>query len=449
MTETAAENIRLMAEKLSAEPDNQALRLELIRAYTAAGRVDEFLREAEVYKARQQLEPPAAPAGGSAPGFLDPLPMPPTRKRFGTDEAAKAPLQALARGYERLRTDPAFLAGLDAELTRIAYRPTPLALAQRLTDYFGGARIYLKLEHTGRTDPHLSIAVAGQVYLAQALGRRRVYAGVRDLHWGVRAASACARFGLEAEIFVDEQLHEAQNAQVFQMQLMGARVMPVRLSRLPHSDIREAALAAWLRSPDDTFLFMGLDSGPDPYSHIARDLTAVIGREMARQVAADAGRGPDLVVVRGGENADAIGALPAFLDDTRVRLVSVTPASAPELLDRNKLNPFFVAETGLDAARAHAILEGLEYESVARERKLLAASGRVEAVHAGIDAARDVLRNVARLEGVQLGLQTAHALAWACEAARNLPKEGIVAVLLAERPDKDLWDVARLENLGV
>jgi tryptophan synthase beta chain len=155
-----------------------------------------------------------------------------------------------------------------------------------------------------------------------------------------------------------------------------------------------------------------------------------------------------MVVVRGGENADALGVLPAFVDDKRVRLCCVEPEPLPPR-DNNKFNPFYVADTGIDDARAHAILEGLEYESVARERKLLRATGRVEYVNVTLEAARDALRNAARLEGVTMGLETAHAVAYACAAAKAMPQEGIVAVLLAERPDKDLWDVAKLENLGV
>jgi tryptophan synthase beta chain len=306
------------------------------------------------------------------------------------------------------------------------------------------------------------LSAIGQVYVAHALRRKRIIAGLRDLRAGVMLAAAAARQGLPAELWLDREEYDRQSAALFQLRRLGARLHPVQLTNYRNNDIREAALEQWLKAPDELYMYMGLDAGPEPVNSIARDLSSIIGRECRRQIQTQAGQLPDVVVTRGGENHDALGFFPAFLDDATVTCVAVDatesahdPSAATAFSQAAKpmpgragdaYDPFAKPLNADQEARARAILGRMDYVSVKRELAWLWSTGRINGRYATLPAALRAHGQVANFEGTFLGLQTAYAAAWMLERARALAPRNVVVLLVAEPGEPDLWEIQRLEG---
>jgi tryptophan synthase beta chain len=353
--------------------------------------------------------------------------------RLGESQSARPHFELLTASYEQLRHDAAFLNELDRELLFVADRPTPLLHARRLSGSLGGAQIYLKREDLAPPGAALQVHIVGQALLAQRLGRRTLVTGTVHGQRGVVMAEVAARMGLGAVVYMDAANIAREPANVFRMWLMGAEVHSVDTARLPRGDIREAALAHWLRSPGQTMLVMGLDWGPQPYPLMAREFSAVIGRESRRQLLAQARRGPSLMVARGARHGDAIGFFQPFLGETRTRLVCVeggtelsadAPVSAPR-----RQSDTTAAITG-------------EPVSSLREHTWLKSHGRVQYRSAvTVEQARDTIAMVSRLEGCIPPIETAHALAYACAEASDMKIDEVVVAVVCERADKDILKI--------
>jgi len=364
-----------------------------------------------------------------------------TFRRFGDDARYEGYFKALTEGFAAAWADPTFQAKLDMELTFLARRPSSLLHAARLTQHVGGAQIYLKREDASPRDTHLIIAVVGQALLAQRMGRKTLVTATADGRRGVLVASIAARLGMQSVVFMDNNASAQYGSSVFRMWLLGAELTPAVDRRGNDEDPREAALQYCARHLDDCFLVLGLEGAREPYPLMLREFAATIGREGQRQLRNAAKRAPDLLVARGGNNADALGLFPAFLSQKQTRLVCVEPAEEA------------VPATAQEAARqlsrkeqkvAKTILEGLEYPSVVREHGWFKASGRVEYVKATQESAKRAIRDLGTHEGFIPAIETAYAIGWACEAAAKMSREQVVAVLVSEDVEKDIWDIGRM-----
>lgn len=248
---------------------------------------------------------------------------------------------------------------------------------------------------------------------------------------------------------MDAAQAQHQGANLLFMKLMGAQVQLVKAESYRNRDIREAGLEHWARNARTCCLLTGLDAAPPPYPMMLQEFTAAIGRECRRQLAGPGKRLPSVVVTRGSQSADALGLFPAFFGDQGTRLVCVDPPKAAETDVRKVADPFTqigMPMTSRERQVARNILDRLEYPSVAREHALLKASGRVEYVQTSRAAARRALEDLARLEGVIPAIETAHALAYACEAALELKPDQSVVAVMAENVGKDAWDIEQLVN---
>jgi tryptophan synthase beta chain len=443
-----------LLQALQDDPADQSARVRLLEVYFEERREADFLREATIYrnslkgnldsadwKLVQSIGLTLFPG---SPVFREAAEEP--YRRLGEDARATPHFKALAAAYERLRGDAGFLNDLDRELLFVADRPTPLLHLRRLSEHFGGAQVYLKREDLSAPGTHLRIHVVGQALLAQRLGRKTLVTGTTYGQRGVVMAETAARLGLAAVVYMDSEHIAREPANAFRMWLLGAELQGTDVSRLPGGDIRVAALHHWLRSPGDTMLVMGLDWGPAPYPLMAREFSAVIGREARRQVLAQAKRPPELVVARAGNTADAIGVFQPFLDEGRCRLACVEgrkdlPGAAGEAADTGQ------ALSERQRRLSDALLEGMEYLSVQREHAWLRETGRVEYHQGEPEAARNVITLMSRLEGMIPPIDTAHAIAWACSEARGMPKGHSVVVALCERAEKDILRIGR--SMGV
>jgi tryptophan synthase beta chain len=364
------------------------------------------------------------------------------------------PLVELERAYRDASRDPAFRRRLRELQVEYVGRPTPLTYAARLTGEAGGARIYLKREDLCHTGAHKINNTLGQGLLAARMGKRRIIAETGAGQHGVATATVAALLGLDCEVYMGEEDMARQALNVFRMDLLGARVIPVRSGSRTLKDAMNEALRDWVTNVRTTYYCVGSTAGPHPYPHMVRDLQAVIGREVRRQLR---GGPPDVLVACVGGGSNALGLFHAFVGDPAVRLVGVEAAGAglasgqhaaplsagtPGIL-HGSLSYLLQDEDG-QVRPAHSVSAGLDYPGVGPEHAWLKDTGRAEYVAVTDAEALEAFGLLARLEGLIPALESAHAVAHAMTLARTLPREARIVVGLSGRGDKDVDAVRAL-----
>src|SRR2546421_10075929 len=234
-----------------------------------------------------------------------------------------APLEELTEAYESARADENFQTELDALLRDYAGRPTPLFLANRLTEYAGGARIYLKREDLLHTGAHKINNTLGQILLARRMNKRRIIAETGAGQHGVATATVCALFGLECVVYMGSEDMRRQALNVFRMQLLGAEVREVDAGSRTLKDAINEALRDWVTNVADTYYLLGSALGPHPYPLMVRDFQSVIGRETRAQILEKEGHLPGCLIACVGGGSNSIGMFFPFLDDKSVRMIGV------------------------------------------------------------------------------------------------------------------------------
>ncbi|MBX7184261.1 MAG: tryptophan synthase subunit beta [Vicinamibacteria bacterium] len=371
-------------------------------------------------------------------------------------ETLSLALAELETAYDEARVDPAFQARLEDLLRNYVGRRTPLYFAERLTVHTGGARIYLKREDLNHTGAHKINNAIGQALLAKRLGKARIIAETGAGQHGVATATACALLGLPCRVFMGEVDVARQRPNVQRMELLGASVIPVDSGTRTLKDAINAALRQWVSDVRDTHYLVGSVVGPDPFPRMVRDLQSVIGRETRAQCLEALGRLPDLVVACVGGGSNAIGMFHPLLDDP-IALVGVEAAGHgietarhAATLTRGRPGVLHGARTILlqdedgQIQEAHSISAGLDYPGVGPEHAHLRDMGRVRYESITDAEALAAFRLLARLEGIVPALESAHAVAFALQAASALPPDRVVVVNLSGRGDKDLDHVIAL-----
>ena len=233
---------------------------------------------------------------------------------------------SLEKAYDEARQDPAYHAELNHLLTHYVGRPSPLYFAERMTERLGGAKIYFKREELNHTGAHKINNVLGQILLALRMGKKRIIAETGAGQHGVATATACARFGLDCVVYMGAVDVERQKPNVFRMNLLGAKVIPVQSGARTLKDAMNEALRDWVTNVDDTFYCIGTAAGPHPYPAMVRDFQCVIGDETRKQMMEQEGRLPDSLFACIGGGSNAIGLFHPFLDDPSVEMYGVEAA---------------------------------------------------------------------------------------------------------------------------
>ena len=233
---------------------------------------------------------------------------------------------ALEDAYRAAKADPAFRAAFENLLTHYVGRPSPLYFAERLTDYWGGAKIYFKRDELNHTGAHKINNCIGPILLAKRMGKTRIIAETGAGQHGVATATVAARFGLPCVIYMGARDMERQKPNVFRMRLLGAEVRPVHSGSATLKDAMNEALRDWVANVEDTFYIIGSAAGPHPYPELVRDFQSVIGREAREQMLAAEGRLPDTLIACIGGGSNAIGLFHPFLDDETVEIIAVEAA---------------------------------------------------------------------------------------------------------------------------
>jgi tryptophan synthase beta chain len=365
----------------------------------------------------------------------------------------------LEEAYRTAWADPDFHAELDSFLKHYVGRPSPLYFAERLTDHFGGAKIYFKRDELNHTGAHKINNCMGQILLARRMGRTRIIAETGAGQHGVATATVCARFGLPCVVYMGETDVERQKPNVFRMKLLGAGVVPVTSGTGTLKDAMNEALRDWVTNVQDTFYIIGTAAGPHPYPAMVRDFQSVIGREAKEQILEAEGRLPDALVAAIGGGSNAIGLFHPFIGDEGVRLIGVEAAGhgipsgqhaasltggRPGVLHGNKT--YLLQDPDGQIIDAHSISAGLDYPGIGPEHAFLHDTGRAEYVSATDEEALAAFQICSSLEGIIPALEPAHALARTGELAREIGKGGIIVMNMCGRGDKDIFAVA--ERLG-
>jgi len=377
-------------------------------------------------------------------------------------ETLMAPLAELSEAYERLSTDPAFLAELDRDLQHYVGRPSPIYHAERLSRQVGGARILFKREDLNHTGAHKINNTIGQALVARHMGKQRVIAETGAGQHGVATATVAARFGMRCVVYMGAVDIERQKINVYRMKLLGAEVVPVTSGSKTLKDALNEAMRDWVTNVADTFYIIGTVAGPHPYPKMVRDFNAVVGREARAQMLAQYGRLPDVLTACVGGGSNAIGLFHAFLNDADVRIVGAEAAGEgiatghhaaslaagrPGVLHGNRT--YVLCDDNGQITETHSVSAGLDYPGVGPEHAFLKDAGRAEYVGITDDEALEAFHLMARTEGILAALESSHAVAQAIKLARELPKDGIVLCNLSGRGDKDVHTIAAREGVSV
>jgi tryptophan synthase beta chain len=387
---------------------------------------------------------------------------PDERGRFGIHggrfvaETLMPLLLEIEQAYEDAKRDPTFKAELDHYLTDYVGRPSPLYLAERLTEHLGGCKVYFKREELNHTGAHKINSCVAQILLARRMGKTRIIAETGAGQHGVATATVCARFGLECVIYMGELDIERQQPNVFRMRLLGAEVRPVSSGSRTLKDAMNEALRDWVTNVRDTYYLIGTVAGPHPYPAMVRDFQLVIGEETRAQILEKEGRLPDLLVAAVGGGSNAMGLFHPFLDDAEVRIVAVEAAGRgietgehaaamtggrPGVL--HGARSYLLQDADGQVIEAHSISAGLDYPGIGPEHSWLKDVGRIEVTAIRDDEALEAFSLCARLEGILPALESSHALAEVAKQAPRMAKDQLLVLNLSGRGDKAIYTVAK------
>lgn len=362
-------------------------------------------------------------------------------------------LDELTAAWEEARVDPAFNQRQDALRRDFIGRPTPLYLAERLSERVG-SRVYLKREDLAHTGAHKINNALGQTLLAQRMGKRRIIAETGAGQHGVATATACALLGLECIVYMGTEDIRRQAPNVERMKLLGAEVAPVEAGARTLKEAVSAAIRDWVANVGTTHYVIGSAVGPAPYPSLVRDLQRVIGEEAREQSLAAEGALPKRVIACVGGGSNAIGIFAPFIADADVALVGVEPAGDGIETGRHgaslgagqmgvlhgSLSRVLADEDG-QILEAHSVSAGLDYPGSGPEHAYLRDTGRASYFSITDTGALRALGDLARLEGIIPALESSHAIAWLLE--NPLEGEGFDVLCLSGRGDKDLAEYIR------
>jgi len=366
-------------------------------------------------------------------------------------------LDQLDAEYKRAQADPQFNRDFEYYLREFVGRPSRLYFARRLTEHFGGAKIYLKREDLNHTGAHKINNTVGQALLTVRMGKKRVIAETGAGQHGVATATVAAQFGLQCDVFMGAEDVRRQSLNVFRMKLMGARVIPVQSGQKTLKDALNEALRDWMGSVEHTHYIIGTVAGPHPFPMMVRDFQACIGRETREQCQKLEGRLPDYVIACVGGGSNAAGIFHPFVDDKQVKLIGVEAGGRGSALGQHAASlsagkpgvlhgcmSYVLQDDDGQTADVHSVSAGLDYPGVGPEHAYWKDNGRVEYVSITDAESLEAFQLLAKLEGILPALESAHAIAQLAKVAPKLPKEKIVVVNLSGRGDKDCQEVARL-----
>lgn len=344
-------------------------------------------------------------------------------------------------------------------------RETPLYFASRLTKKLGGAKIYLKREDLNHTGAHKITNALGQGLLARYMGKKRLIAETGAGQHGVATATAAALLGMDCDIYMGTTDMQRQRPNVFRMNLLGTRVIPVDSGGKTLKDAVNEAMRDWSKTVRTTHYTFGSSLGPHPFPTIVREFQSVIGKETKKQILEAEKRLPDTIVACVGGGSNAIGIFTPFLNDNNVKLVGVEAGGQGIKGDKHavRLTPSEMSRTGIlhgsfsyvlqdkngQISDTYSISAGLDYSGVGPQHSFLFESGRVNYTYATDSEVLDAFKVLCEYEGIIPALESSHAVAYAIKNASSMPSDSIMIINLSGRGDKDIFTVADYLGMNI
>lgn len=365
-------------------------------------------------------------------------------------------LKDLEREFYAAVEDESFKAEYLSLMKEYVGRPSPLYFAKRLTEYCGGAKIYLKREDLNHTGAHKVNNTIGQALLARRMGKCKLIAETGAGMHGVATATVAALFGMECDVFMgaEDVRRQAQNAA--RIKMLGGNLVAVEIpeGEATLKDAMNEALRTWVARVEDTFYVIGTAAGPHPYPLMVKEFQSIIGREAKRQFLETNGKLPDQIVACVGGGSNAIGIFAPFIENDEVALFGAEAAGAGVetgmhsaslcagtvgVLHGNKT--YLLQDEHGQIKTTFSVSAGLDYPGVGPEHAYLHDSGRATYVPITDEEAVDAFQKLCRLEGIIPALESSHAVALAMKNARGLSPDKSIVVSLSGRGDKDMQSV--------
>ena len=365
-------------------------------------------------------------------------------------------LEQLEKTYESAKKDQKFQKEFNNLLKNFAGRPTPLVFAQNLTEKLGGAKIYLKNEGLNHTGAHKITHCIGQALIAKRMGKTRLIAETGAGQHGVATATVAAKFGFSCTIYMGAVDIARQRPNVFLMEQLGAKVVPVLTGSQTLKDAVNAALKDLIENVNDTHYVIGSVLGPHPYPTMNRDFQKIVGQEIKKQTKEFENKLPDYVIACVGGGSNAMGAFYNFIKEKSVKLIGVEAGGRGKKIGDHAVRfsggsvgvvegykSYFLQDSDGQLQKTHSISAGLDYPGIGPELAFLHDKKRVEFVSVSDQETLQAVKTLAHLEGIIPALESAHAVAHAIKLASKLSKEKIIVVNLSGRGDKDIFILAK------
>jgi tryptophan synthase beta chain len=361
------------------------------------------------------------------------------------------PFAQISKAYQELKNSPKFLEELKYVRKHYQGRPTPISYAKNLTEYCGGAKIYLKREDLNHTGAHKLNHCMAEVILAKYLGKKKVIAETGAGQHGVALATAAAYFGLECEIHMGEVDIAKEHPNVVRMKILGAKVVPATHGLKTLKEAVDSAFEAYLSDTQNSIYCIGSVVGPHPFPMMVRDFQSIIGLEAREQFLEHEEKLPDVVTACVGGGSNAMGIFAGFIDDKDVELYGVEPMGKGDKIGEHSasltygeegimhgFNSIMLKDENGEPAPVYSIGSGIDYPSVGPEHAHLKDIGRTKVGLCNDKEAIDAFYKLSQLEGIIPALESAHAVGFAMKLAKTLSKDKTILVNLSGRGDKDI-----------
>ena len=365
--------------------------------------------------------------------------------------ALEKPFEEIKKAYEELKKSPQFIEELKYVRKHYQGRPTPISFAKNLTNFCGGAKIYLKREDLNHTGAHKLNHCMAEVILAKYLGKKKVIAETGAGQHGVALATAAAYFGLECEIHMGEVDIKKEHPNVVRMKILGAKVVPATHGLKTLKEAVDSAFEAYLADTQNSIYCIGSVVGPHPFPMMVRDFQSIIGLECREQFLEHENKLPDNIVACVGGGSNAMGIFSGFIDDKEIELYGVEPMGKGNKIGEHSatltygeegimhgFNSIMLKDENGNPAPVYSIGSGIDYPGVGPEHAYLKESGRSKVGLCNDDEAIDAFYKLSQLEGIIPALESAHAVGFAIKLASTLPKDKTILVSLSGRGDKDI-----------
>lgn len=368
----------------------------------------------------------------------------------------------LEEAYNKYKDDPEFIAELKKLYRDYAGRPSMLYYADKMTKDLGGAKIYLKREDLNHTGSHKINNVLGQILLAKRMGKKRIIAETGAGQHGVATATVCALFGLECQVYMGAEDVKRQSLNVYRMNLLGTKVIPVESGTATLKDAINEAMRDWCTNISTTFYCIGSVMGPHPYPQMVRDFQKIISEETKAQLMELEGRLPDCVVACVGGGSNAMGSFYDFIGDESVRLVGAEAAGKgietklhAATLAKGSLGIFhgmksiFLQNEFGQIDPVYSISAGLDYPGIGPEHAYLWETKRAEYIDITDEEAVQAFEYLSRTEGIIPAIESSHAVAAARKIAPTMGKDQIMVITISGRGDKDVYSIAKYRGIDI